>query len=54
MAALPAIDPDLEPTPVLRVEGVNFAYGEGDARNQVLFDISLAVAPGQLVVMTGP
>src|SRR5439155_26287873 len=32
----------------------NFAYGEGDAKNQVLFDISCAVQPGQLVVMTGP
>ena len=47
-------DPDLEPNPVIRAEGVNFFYGEGDARNQVLFDIDLVVEPGQLVVMTGP
>ena len=47
-------EPDLEPNPVVRVDGLNFAYGEGDARNQVLFDISCAVQPGQLVVMTGP
>ena len=44
----------LAPAPVVRVDGVNFAYGEGDAQNQVLFDIGLEVAPGQLVVMTGP
>src|SRR5258708_9868325 len=49
-----AFGPDLEPNPVVRVEGVNFSYGEGDARNQVLFDINLPVEPGELVVMTGP
>jgi putative ABC transport system ATP-binding protein len=48
------IEPDLAPNPVVRVDGLNFAYGEGDAQNQVLFDIGLEVAPGQLVVMTGP
>ena len=47
-------DPDLEPNPVVRVDGVNFFYGDGDAQNQVLFDINLVVEPGQLVVMTGP
>jgi len=49
-----AIEADATPGPVVQATGVNFAYGEGDARNQVLFDIRLAVAPGQLVVMTGP
>jgi putative ABC transport system ATP-binding protein len=44
----------VEAPPVLRAEGVNFFYGEGDARNQVLFDINLNVLPAQLVVMTGP
>jgi len=33
---------------------VNHHFGEGDARNQVLFDNSLAIGSGQLVVMTGP
>jgi len=45
-------EPDLDP--VVWVEGLNFFYGEGESRNQVLFDIGLAVEPGQLVVMTGP
>ena len=40
--------------PVVRAEGVNFAYGEGESRNQVLFENRIAIAPGQLVVMTGP
>ncbi len=39
---------------MVRAEGVDFAYGEGEARNQVLFDIGFTVEPGQLVVMTGP
>jgi putative ABC transport system ATP-binding protein len=38
----------------VRAEGVNFSYGEGEARFQVLFDNRIAIAPGQLVVMTGP
>ncbi len=46
--------PLLTGPPVIRAEGVNFYYGEGEARFQVLFDIGLEVAPGQLVVMTGP
>jgi putative ABC transport system ATP-binding protein len=40
--------------PVARADDVNFFYGDGDSRNQVLFDIGLEVLPGQLVVMTGP
>ena len=47
-------EPDPKANPVVRVDRLNFAYGEGDAQNQVLFDINLAVMPGQLVVMTGP
>jgi putative ABC transport system ATP-binding protein len=39
---------------VVRVEHVNHHFGEGEARNQVLFDNSLEIGPGQLVVMTGP
>jgi putative ABC transport system ATP-binding protein len=40
--------------PVVRVEAVDFFYGKGSARNQVLFGNSLTIRPGQLVVMTGP
>jgi putative ABC transport system ATP-binding protein len=40
--------------PVVRAEGVNFSYGEGESRFQVLFDNRIAIEPGQLVVMTGP
>jgi len=44
----------VETAPVLRAEGLNFFYGEGDSSNQVLFDINLYIPPAQLVVMTGP
>jgi ABC-type lipoprotein export system ATPase subunit len=40
--------------PVVRAEGVDFFYGTGTARNQVLFENGLNIRPGQLVVMTGP
>ena len=40
--------------PAVRAQGINFAYGWGDARPQVLFDISIEIPPGQFAVMTGP
>ena len=46
--------PAARPEPVVRVEGLNHYYGEGDARNQVLFDNRIEIPAGQLVVMTGP
>src|SRR5207302_9030054 len=56
MVALAEIDPCLPRAtgPVVQAEGVNFIYGEGEARSQVLFDNRLEIAPGQLVVMTRP
>ena len=57
MVALESFDTNLrfaDEPPVARAEGLNFYYGEGEARFQVLFDIGLEVLPGQLVVMTGP
>ena len=52
-APIPA-EASSEPPPVVAVEGLNHYYGEGDARNQVLFDNRIEIPPGQLVVMTGP
>ena len=40
--------------PLVRVERLNYYYGEGEARNQVLFDIGIEIPAGHLVVMTGP
>ncbi|HZT88940.1 MAG TPA: ATP-binding cassette domain-containing protein [Stellaceae bacterium] len=39
---------------VASLEGVCHFYGEGDSRNQVLFDNCLEIPAGELVVMTGP
>jgi len=38
----------------LRADKVNHFYGEGDSRNQVLFDNCIEIEAGQLVIMTGP
>lgn len=40
--------------PILRVRGVNFTFGTGEARTPVLFDNHLEVMPGELVIMSGP
>jgi putative ABC transport system ATP-binding protein len=54
----PLVDPCHElverMAPLVRADGVNFFYGEGESRFQVLFDIALEALPGQLIVMTGP
>jgi putative ABC transport system ATP-binding protein len=36
------------------LSGVNFAYGVGENRKQVLFDNDLAIEPGKIVIITGP
>ncbi|MBW6398344.1 ATP-binding cassette domain-containing protein [Roseomonas sp. HJA6] len=38
----------------IRIEGLNFAYGEGDLRRPVLRDVSLTVHAGEVVLLTGP
>src|SRR5262245_57486711 len=39
---------------MIRVEGVNYAYGSGETRTQVLFDNDLEISRGEVVIMTGP
>ena len=39
---------------VVYVEKVNHFFGEGESRNQVLFDNTIEIPAGQLVIMTGP
>lgn len=38
----------------VRVSGLQHYYGTGDARKQVLFDNTLNISPGEIVIMTGP
>lgn len=44
----------LSTLPVISSRHVNFWFGEGDLRKQVLFDVSLEVAAGEIVLLTGP
>src|SRR5262245_12900820 len=41
-------------SPVLRITRVNHHFGTGDTRTQVLFDNTLEVMPGEMVIMSGP
>ena len=38
----------------VELEGVTYAYGDGALRREVLRDVSLRVAPGEIVILTGP
>jgi len=40
--------------PLVRIRSVNYYFGQGETRTQVLFDNNLEVMPGELVIMTGP
>jgi len=51
--ASPAQTP-AEDTPVIVADMVSHWYGSGELRKQVLYDISLEVAPGEIVILTGP
>ncbi|MBE9099356.1 DevA family ABC transporter ATP-binding protein [filamentous cyanobacterium LEGE 07170] len=42
-----------EPVAV-RIRDLNFFFGQGDLRKQVLYDINLDLPYGQIVIMTGP
>lgn len=39
---------------VIKIENLNFAFGEGNLRKQILFDVNLQVERGEIVIMTGP
>lgn len=39
---------------VIKIENLNFAFGAGALRKQILFDVNLRVGAGEIVIMTGP
>jgi putative ABC transport system ATP-binding protein len=39
---------------VVAINRLNHAFGQGDLRRQVLFDVDLEVKAGELVILTGP
>ncbi|GET37446.1 DevA family ABC transporter ATP-binding protein [Microseira wollei] len=40
--------------PVIDIKNINFYFGKGALRKQVLFDVDLEIYPGEIVIMTGP
>ncbi|PZO61177.1 MAG: ABC transporter ATP-binding protein [Phormidesmis priestleyi] len=49
----------LMPAPIdqqlaIKIEHLNFHFGEGELKKQVLYDISLDLPKGQIVILTGP
>lgn len=40
--------------PVIVAQNLNHCFGDGSLRKQVLFEINLEIAAGEIVIMTGP
>jgi len=40
--------------PCVEMKEINYAFGEGESYNRVLFDVNLTVYPGEIVILTGP
>ena len=40
--------------PVIKVKNLDYYFGQGELRKQVLFDINLEINRGEIVLMTGP
>jgi putative ABC transport system ATP-binding protein len=40
--------------PPIRVEGLNHAFGRGELRKQILFDVQVQIQAGEIVIVTGP
>ena len=40
--------------PVVAIKNLNHAYGEGNLKKQILFNINLVVKPGEIMIMKGP
>ena len=41
-------------SPPIKVEGLNHSYGKGELKKQILFDISVEIQAGEIVIVTGP
>ena len=39
---------------VIAADSLNFAFGEGELRKQILFDVSFEIQAGEIVLLTGP
>jgi putative ABC transport system ATP-binding protein len=53
----PSVSSVLSTHPVhsaVQIQGLNYYFGQGDLRKQVLFDVNLTLPQGQIVILTGP
>ena len=46
--------PPNDSQPIVRVENLSFAFGEGELRKQILFDLHFDIRPSEIVLLTGP
>lgn len=44
----------MDTTPLISVIQLNYYFGQGKLRKQALFDISVDIRPGEIVILTGP
>jgi putative ABC transport system ATP-binding protein len=49
-----AVQQPARPELVIRAQKVDYAFGDGETRTQVLFDNELEISRGEVVIMTGP
>ncbi|MBD1943819.1 DevA family ABC transporter ATP-binding protein [Coleofasciculus sp. FACHB-712] len=40
--------------PIVVIKNLNYYFGKGSLRKQILFDINLEMQPGEITIMTGP
>jgi putative ABC transport system ATP-binding protein len=40
--------------PPISVQGLNHSYGKGELKKQILFDVSVEIQSGEIVIVTGP
>jgi putative ABC transport system ATP-binding protein len=44
----------LKKEPTIAIQNLDFYFGQGKLRKQILFDVNLQITPGEIVIMTGP
>jgi putative ABC transport system ATP-binding protein len=40
--------------PAITIQNLDFSFGQGRLRKQILFDVNLVIMTGEIVIMTGP
>lgn len=44
----------MDAAPPIRVHGLNHSFGRGELKKQILFDVSVEIQAGEIVIVTGP